>query len=148
METPYQFLSPLVRQMLARNRTTRASGTRRECEDMKEIDSYATTAASKKLDEDDLMILDIVRTGSSWTKIAAYKTGKAEDELCELCGEQREESDHFWTCPALHEERMKADPIIAGIPPEAFPIAVRHGIAPAMVADVRQPFWGNGGTQK
>ena len=128
--------------MLARNRTIRTCDTRRDCEGIDEIDSYATTAANKKLDGDDLMILDTVRTGSSWTKVAAYKTGKTDDEACDLCGDPREESDHFWTCSALHEERIKADPEIAGIPPEVFPIPIRHGIAPAMAADVRLPFWG------
>ena len=117
---------------------------RGECEGTDEIDSYATTAANKKLDSEDLMMLDIVRTGSSWTKVAAYKTGNADDETCDLCGEHREEPDHFWTCSALQEARMEADSLIAGIPPQALPIAVRHGIAPAMAADVRLPFWGTG----
>ena len=32
--------------------------------------------------------------------------------------------------------------MIASIPPDSIPIAVRHGIAPAMNADIRSPHWG------
>ena len=52
-----------------------------------------------------------------------------------LCGETEEETDHFWSCPAMQKEREYADTMIADIPHRWFPIAVRHGIAPAMGAD-------------
>ena len=41
--------------------------------DLKEIDKEATNVKIKEATENDYMILDLTRTGSNWTRTAAYK---------------------------------------------------------------------------
>ena len=138
----YQHLQPLVRQMAARNRTARAYGTRRECEFLDEIDEYATQGATKTMEPEDRIVLDVVRTGSAWTRATAFWAGQCDDQLCQICGDTKEESDHFWFCKGLEVKRKDADDGLAKLDPRFLPIAIRHGIAPAMKADPRKPFWG------
>ena len=40
------------------------------------------------------------------------------------------------------EAREKADAKLSKCNPEIFPCAIKHGVAPAMAADPRGPFWG------
>ena len=87
------------------------------------------------------MILNLTRTGSTWTKVAAYKAGQVEDENCILCG-KREKSDHMWECEELKEERRDADKDLAELDPEKLHPAIRHGIAPAMAAKLNATYWG------
>ena len=89
-----------------------------------------------------MMVLNITRTGSTWTKQAAYKAGQAESEACELCGE-KEGPDHFWTCSALKEDREEADKELAELNPRHLHPACRHGIAPAMSAKLKSSYWGS-----
>ena len=63
----YQVLGPQVQQMAARNRTARMEGTREECMGLREIDKEATTVKLKGATENDYMILNLTRTGSTWT---------------------------------------------------------------------------------
>ena len=87
------------------------------------------------------MLLSVVRTGSAWTRTAAYWAGQAESTECELCG-QEEKSDHIWTCPKLEGKRRELDVDLAELDPKMLPAPVRQGVAPAMKADPRAPFWG------
>ncbi len=73
--------------------------------------------------------------------MAAEKAGQAEDRNCILCGE-REDSDHFWRCKELKEEREEADKELAQLDPEVLHPAIRHGIAPAMSAKLKATYWG------
>ena len=74
-KAPYQQLKTLTKQMCKRNRTCNAINTRDETMDLKEIDDHATKADTDKLDKDDLWLLNVVRTGSMWTKATAYWAG-------------------------------------------------------------------------
>ena len=91
---------------------------------------------------EELLCLNITRSGSTWTRTAAYWAGQADDRLCQLCGEADETSDHFWWCAALKVARETADGELSKMDPDHLPAPVRHGIAPALVADVGGTFWG------
>ena len=75
-ETPYQHLRPMVQQMCARNRTRDGEDAREETVGLDEIDMEATEEGIKKMQEDDRLIMDITRTGSTWTRSAAYWAGQ------------------------------------------------------------------------
>ena len=60
---PHQHLNPMVRQMAARNRTIRASGDREETTDVEEIGKEVTAADTKKMSEEDFLILNVHRIG-------------------------------------------------------------------------------------
>ena len=83
------------------------------------------------------MILNLTRTGSNWTRTAAYKAGQAEDDRCTLCGE-KEEADHMWVCDALCEDRKEADKEISEINSKRLHPAIKQRIAPAMSAKLRE----------
>ena len=34
--------------------------------------------------EEDLLMLNVVRTGSTWTKTSAYWAGQVDDQMCEI----------------------------------------------------------------
>ena len=53
-----------------------------------------------------------------------------DDKECALCGKEEDSPDHLWTCDALQKEREEADKDLAGLNPEALPMAVKCGIAP------------------
>ena len=127
--------------MAARNRTARMEDTREECMDLKEIDKEATNVKIKEATENDYLILNLTRTGSNWTKTAAYKAGQADNDECSLCG-KREGSDHMWVCEALQKEREEADKELAALDPQHLHPAIRHGIAPAMSAKLKASYWG------
>ena len=78
----------------------RSCGTREEAVDLIEIDKEATMADTRKLSEKDLLILDVLRTGSAWNRTAAYWAGQCDDQRCLLCNE-KEEYDHIFTCKVL-----------------------------------------------
>ena len=137
----------MVRSAAARNRTRRATGTRDECEDLVEIDELATRAKTKKLERNDLMILDMERTCSTWNRTAAYKAGQSQTKQCDLCG-QDERAGHLWVCKGLEEERKEADKEIADLDAEALPAAIKQGVAPAMMCDITKPFWGGEPSKK
>ena len=140
---PYQHIRPVARQMATRNRTRAAEGGRGETKDLTEIDGYATNASSNIRSDEELMILNTVRSGSAWNKAIAYNAGQVEDNLCQLCVEKTETTEHLiWTCSKLKAERQEADKFLAGIDVEILPPAVRYGIAPAMNADPRRMYWG------
>ena len=122
--------------MAARNGTRRKEDTRRECTDLSEIDKEATNVKLKGATDDDYTILNITRTGSTWTRVAAYKAGQEDNPNCRLCGE-REESDHMWTCTELKEDRQAADEELAALNPEILHAAIKHGVAPAMSAKLQ-----------
>ena len=94
LKSPYQHLRPLVRQAAARNRTLVAEGTRHENVGLKEIDAFATQADEKRMDQKDLTLLNVIRTGSMWTQSTTSWTGKVDDTLCELCGLFKETPEH------------------------------------------------------
>ena len=104
---------------------------RRECGRLKEIDADVMKGATKQMSEEDLLVLDMVRTGSSPTKVAAYKAGQAASPLCILCGKHNEDTDHFWYCEKLEVARKEADKAIEEANQlHLLPISVRHGIPP------------------
>ena len=70
------------------------------------------------------------------------KTGMCEDNICDLCKEAKETSDHIWYCSRLDEKRRDLDAEIAEAGPEEFTPAMRHGVACAMNADPRRTYWG------
>ena len=55
---------------------------------------------------------------------------------------EKEGFDHIFICKALEAERVKADPQIAMIDAAQLHPSIKCGIAPAMKADPRKPFWG------
>ena len=61
-----------------------------------------------------------------------------EDDLCDLCKEVKETSDHIWYCRRLREKAKELDPELAEADPEDFTPAMRHGVACAMNADPRK----------
>ena len=138
---PWQHLAPLVGEMCTKNRTTVANGKREETVDLEEIDKIATRGKTNDLDEADRQILDIVRTGSSWNRVAAYWSGQAEDKQCVLCQAGDEGPTHFWSCPALEEARRRADSALSEIPPDVLPNPIKVGIAPAMSCCPGGLFW-------
>ena len=87
------------------------------------------------------MALNIIRTGSAWTKAAAHAAGQADDSKCILCGDE-ETFDHFWRCKTMEKHRFEADEQIAKIKVEELPPALRIGVAPALNADPMKTFWG------
>ena len=99
MEMPYQHLAPMVRQLCGRNRTKVAADTRDETQGLYEIDMEATQPGD--INDEDRMILDLVRTGAARTMTAAYWAGQAETKICQLCNEEEEHSWQFWTCKVL-----------------------------------------------
>ena len=107
-EAAHQVIGPQVQQMAARNRTARKEDSREECKDLKEIDREATNVRIQNITDEDMMILNVERTGSTWTKKAAHEAGQSENDLCDLCG-RKEGADHLWTCEALKKEREEAD---------------------------------------
>ena len=137
----HQVIGPQIQQMAARNRTARKEDSREECRNLREIDREATNSKNKGLTEEDMMILNVERTGSAWTKKAAYEAGQALNDLCELCG-YKEDAGHIWTCEALKTDREEADKEIAAINPNFIHSACKHGIAPAMTAKLKSTYWG------
>ena len=65
-----------------------------------------------------------------------------DDDICELCKEAKETSDHIWYCNRLEEKRRDRDEDIAETDPEKFTLAMRHGVACAMNAGPRKTYWG------
>ena len=108
---------------------------------MYEIDRTATKGDENKLASDDLTNLNMARTGSAWDRNTAFWAGQCEDLNCKICGE-KEEPDHIWTCKGLEKKIAEADEDIAKLGPEKLPAAVKQGIAPAMNANPRHPYWG------
>ena len=91
----------------------------------------------------DKMLLNITRTGSQWTKNTAYWAGHDETQMCRLCNKSKETAEHInWHCEVLNAARIKADKGLATCNKAHMHTAVLHGIAPAMTADPRLPFWG------
>ena len=59
-----------------------------------------------------------------------------DEKTCSLCNEEAETAEHIiWRCKHLDDKRKEADSILASINCEQLPVAVRHGIAPAMKKD-------------
>ena len=128
---------------LQRNRTAAGEGYRKEHVCHVETDYYATKGTIGKMDEDDKVTLNVIRSGSTWTANTGYWAGHKESAMCRLCGKEKETSEHIhWYCEKLHEQRCQADKEIGLCNPDMLPQAIKHGIAPAMGSDPRQPFWG------
>ena len=101
-DTPYQHLRALLRQAAAWNRTLAAEGMRKESQGLKEIDLFATQGCCKELNAEDLSILHVIRTGSTWTKDTAFWTGEATDQICSLCRKEKETPEHIlWLCEGI-----------------------------------------------
>ena len=88
LKAAYQHITPMIRSAAARNRTHRAEGSRDECVGLAEIDEHATKGKTRKLERNDLMIIDMERTCSTWNKTAAYKAGQSQTKACDLCGKE------------------------------------------------------------
>ena len=73
-----------------------------------------------------------------------HKSGQETDDLCVLCGEGVDDSDHFRRCKKLAAERWQVDPRLAAFSPSDVPPAVRHGIPPSMTAALEGSFWPGG----
>ena len=116
MQAPHQHLPILIKQMCTRNRTRMAENERHETDNLTEIDAYATSGQTKDIDNEDLMQLNLVRTGSLWTKSSSYWTGRDEEKMCSVCMEEEETSEHIiWRCRPLQNKRKEADSILASI---------------------------------
>ena len=108
LQAPHQHLPALIQQMCTRNRTRMAEHERHEARDFVEIDAYATSGKTKEIKEDDLMMLNLVRTGSLWTKNTTYWTGKVDDMTCSVCNDEEETAEHIiWRC---HQMRTPTSP--------------------------------------
>ena len=75
---------------------------------MEEIDKEATESGIKAMQEDDRLIMDITRTGSTWTRSAADWAGQTEDKRCQICMEADESAEHFWVRKGLKQAREEA----------------------------------------
>lgn len=75
LKSPYQHLPMLIQQVCARNRTRMAETQRHGASNLVEIDAYATRGKTKEINEEDMLTLNLVRTGSMWTKNTASWTG-------------------------------------------------------------------------
>ena len=54
------------------------------------------------------MMLNLVMTGSLWTKNTTYWTGKVGDMTCSVCNEEEETAEHsIWICKPLGEEEKR-----------------------------------------
>ena len=116
LQAPHQHLPALIQQMCTRNRTRMAENERREMEHLVEIDAYATSGQMKEINNEDLMQLNLVRTGSLWTKITAYWAGRDDEKTCSICQEEDETAEHIiWRCKPFTKKRKEADSILAGI---------------------------------
>ena len=138
---PHQHVAPIVRSMCMGNRTRAAMGNRDETKELREIEMEVLNDYTKQMKDTDRAALDLVRTGSTWHKTAAFWAGHCDSRLCELCGQEDERSDHFWRCTALSEKRTQVDAALAEIDPEVLPPAVRHGIPPVLSAGITGTYW-------
>ena len=141
INAPFQHVAPMIREMCMRNRTRNEEGCRKETVGLNEIDRIATQAKTRNMNEEDKMILDITRTGSTWSRTKAYWAGQLDDKLCTLCGEEDDSPDHFWCCKALESARKEADKVLAKLNPKAMPMSIKCGVAPAMVASTENAYW-------
>ena len=146
LQAPHQRLPALIQQMCTRNRTRMAGNQRHEARDLVEIDAYATSGDTKEINEDDLMMLNLVRTGSLWTKSTECWTGKVDELTCSVCNEEEETAEHIiWRCKPLGERRKEVDSMLIGINCDHLPVPIRHGIAPALKTTISAAFWGTTG---
>ena len=72
---PSQHLKSMIQQLCARNRTKDGENAREETQMLDEIDMDATESLPKQMKAEDRIKLDIVRTGLTWTRTAAYWAG-------------------------------------------------------------------------
>ena len=100
IKAPYQQVAGMIATMATRNRTRAAANTRKECEDLHEIDKEATKGNDKKWESDGLTSLSMARTGVAWDRNIAFWAGQCDDQDCKQCGE-KEEADHAWTCKKM-----------------------------------------------
>ena len=97
-----------------------------------------------KVNDEDKTLLNIVRSGSTWTANTAYWANHTDTTMCRRCGKEKETAEHIhWYCTALQKQRADADKALGCCNPDMLPQPVKHGIAPAMGADPRMPYWGN-----
>ena len=131
MKCPFQELKPMVQGIATRARTVAAEGARRETADLYEIDLLATTAVYKELEENEANSFRIVQQAAAWSKESMSKTGHIASMQCDLCGDPKHTVQHvIWTCPALHQQRVEANAMLATIPLEALPQSIQIGVAP------------------
>ena len=85
------------------SRVRREVAARWETEKLEEIDFFATDGAhtGKIINDEEKLTLSITRTGSTWTRVATFWTGKSDDRMCQLCFEEEETADHVWRCRCL-----------------------------------------------
>ena len=102
-----------------RNRTARACGARWETAKLVELDFSAAEGEHKGKfkDDEDKMTLNIMRTGSTWTRVATFLTGKTDDRMCQLCLQEEETADHVWRCRCLKEKAKELDKELVEIDP-------------------------------
>ena len=141
LKAPYQQVAGMLQTMATRNRTAAAANSRKECEGLYEIDNAATLGTGKQLTDKELTNINMARAGSAWDQNTAFWAGQAEEQECVLCG-QKEIGNHVWTCKELEKEREEVDEGIAKLDPGKLPAAVKQGVAPAMNANPRYPYWG------
>ena len=114
-KAPIQQLATLVRQIASTNRTRRADDERMETKDPEDIDRYVTHGEHKDKtnDNDEKLTLKFLRTGSTWTRTAAYWSGKVDDDICQLCVVAEETADHLWKSCKLKEKAKEIDKYLA-----------------------------------
>ena len=71
----YQDLKKSTRENLQRNRTAAGEGYRKEHVGHVETDYYAAKGTIGKMDEEDKVILNVIRSGSTWTANTGYWAG-------------------------------------------------------------------------
>ena len=111
---------------------------------MEEVDFFATEGEHKGniKDDGDKLTFNIMRTGSTWTRVATFWTGKTDDRPCQLCLEEEDTADHVWKCRRLKEKARGLDKELAEIDPDKLTNSMRIGVAPAMDGDTRVTHWG------
>ena len=98
-----------------------------------------------KIPAGDLGFLHTIQTDSGWGKASLIAIGATENDMCDLCGEPMQDTEHnIWNCLALKDERCRIDPELAAINPKYLHKDVKRGIAPAMGTQPQDSYWGGG----
>ena len=141
LQAPHQHLPALIQQMCTRNRTRMAENERHETENLVEIDAYATSGHMKEIDNEDLMQLNLVRTGSLWTKSTAYWTGRDEAKTCCICMEEDETAEHIiWRCKPLERKGRRPTASLLRLTANFFQHRCDMGLPQLLKPQCREPF--------
>ena len=84
-----------------------------------------------------------MQQGATWDRTMTSKFGYNEN-VCELCGIPDAQITHTcWHCPALKQQHEKLiSEVCPNLQVDLLPVAMLHGIAPAMAEPPNHSYWG------